>query len=67
MGALLRTATLTIVGMVATYAIKKMMASVTMQAERVREQANAQQNTRDMKDAKRLKQDPATGVYYAED
>lgn len=67
MGALLRTATLTLVGMVATYAIKKMMASVNAQADKMREQTATQQNQRDMKEAKRLKQDPSTGVYYAED
>jgi hypothetical protein len=68
MGALLRGAALTVVGFIASYALKKMMAKVEKQAEAVRQQAEAQREpSRDAKELKTLKQDPATGVYYAED
>jgi hypothetical protein len=50
-----------------TYALKKAMTSITAQAEKVRSQADMARTQQDMKQAKRLKQDPVTGVYYAED
>ncbi len=56
-----------LVGLVATYALKKAMGKIEQQmAEaKVRSQTNA--SPRDLKEVKRLKQDPVTGVYYAED
>jgi Sec-independent protein translocase protein TatA len=67
MGGLLRAAAVSVIGYVAAYAMKRMMASVQKQADAAREQAEKTQNTADMKQAKQLKQDPVTGVYYAED
>jgi type II secretory pathway pseudopilin PulG len=71
MGALLRTAALTVMGFIASYAMKKVMASVQKQADAAREQVNqtagAAQDPRNAKELKTLKQDPATGVYYSED
>jgi uncharacterized membrane protein (DUF106 family) len=70
MGALLRAAAVSVAGYLAAYAMKKMMASVQKQADEARKQAETAERERDvadMKEAKRLKQDPVTGVYYAED
>ncbi len=67
MGALLRGAVLTVIGFVASYAMKKMMASVQKQADAARQQAEAAPEPRGSKELKTLKQDPETGVYYAED
>lgn len=70
MGALLRAAAVSVAGYIAAYAMKKLMAKVEKQAAEARKQAEAVQRERDvaeMKEAKRLKQDPVTGVYYAED
>jgi type II secretory pathway pseudopilin PulG len=67
MGALLRGTALTLIGMVATYAMKKMMASVQKQADSARQYAEAQRDTAQPKELKTLKLDPKTGVYYAED
>lgn len=53
--------------MLAGYAMKKMMASLESRAEMARTTAEAQRDAHDVKEFKRLKQDPATGVYYAED
>jgi hypothetical protein len=53
------------------YAVKKLMGQMEAQAERMREQMEKAkeeaENKRDPKEFKRLKQDPQTGVYYAED
>ena len=48
----------------AGYAMKKMLGQLEAQAEKMR---TAQQPARPQQDARRLKQDPATGVHYAED
>jgi hypothetical protein len=48
----------------AALAIKKVIGSIEKQAEAQRVRREDQ---RDVKEFKRLKQDPATGVYYAED
>jgi hypothetical protein len=50
--------------MLAGYAIKKMIGKIEAQVENARVKAEA---TRDPKTLKQLKQDPVTGVYYAED
>ncbi len=67
MGALLRTAALSVIGMVATYAMKKMMRSIEKQAEAAKTQADSAREPQNPKELKTLKQDPVTGVYYAED
>ena len=63
----MRGAALTLVGFVASYAMKKMMTSMQKQAEATRQQAETARQPDSMKELKTLKQDPATGVYYAED
>lgn len=50
--------------MLAALAIKKVVGSLEKQAEAARVK---REDMRDPKEFKRLKQDPATGVYYAED
>jgi hypothetical protein len=50
--------------MLAGYALKKIMGQIEAQAEKIKQQA---EEKRDPKEFKRLKQDPQTGVYYAED
>ena len=50
--------------MLAAMAIKKIVGSMEKQAEAARVK---REDARDPKEFKRLKQDPATGVYYAED
>jgi hypothetical protein len=50
--------------MVLGYAMKKLMDKVEAQTNTMREKAEEQ---RDPKEFKQLKQDPKTGVYYAED
>lgn len=50
--------------MLAGYAMKKMMGKLENHAEAARV---ATEEQRDPKEFKRLKQDPATGVYYAEE
>lgn len=50
--------------MLAALAIKKVVGSLEKQAEAARMK---REDMRDPKEFKRLKQDPATGVYYAED
>ncbi len=50
--------------MLVGYAMKKMLGQIENQMEQSRVKAEA---SRDPKTFKRLKQDPATGVYYAED
>lgn len=52
------------VALLAAAAFKKLVGSIEKQAELSRVKREEQ---RDVKDFKRLKQDPATGVYYAED
>ncbi|MFO1035143.1 MAG: hypothetical protein U1E15_14175 [Hyphomicrobiales bacterium] len=52
------------VALLAAAAVKKLVGSIEKQAEAARVKREEQ---RDVKDFKRLKQDPATGVYYAED
>jgi enoyl-[acyl-carrier-protein] reductase (NADH) len=46
------------------YAFRKLMARVEAQGDALQQQAEEQ---RDVKEFKKLKQDPATGEYYAED
>jgi enoyl-[acyl-carrier-protein] reductase (NADH) len=46
------------------YAFKKMMARVEAQGEAIQQRAEDQ---RDVTEFKKLKQDPKTGEYYAED
>jgi hypothetical protein len=50
--------------MLAAFAIKKVIGTLEQQAENQRVK---REEARDPKEFKRLKQDPATGVYYAED
>jgi len=50
--------------MLAALAIKKVIGSLEKQAEAQRVK---REEDRDLGEFKRLKQDPATGVYYAED
>ncbi len=50
--------------MLAALAIKKVVGSLEKQAEAARVK---REEARDPSEFKRLKQDPATGVYYAED
>jgi uncharacterized protein with PhoU and TrkA domain len=50
--------------MLAGYAIKKMIGKIEAQVESARVKA---ESARDPKTLKQLKQDPVTGVYYAED
>ncbi len=52
------------VTMLAGYALKKVMGQIEAQADRVKQRA---EERRDPREFKRLKQDPETGVYYAED
>jgi hypothetical protein len=53
------------------YAVKKLMGNLEAQAKKMQEHAEkareTAENNRDPKEFKRLKQDPQTGVYYAED
>jgi membrane protease subunit (stomatin/prohibitin family) len=67
MGALLRGAALTVLGMVASYAMKRIMAKAQKQAEAAQQQAETTREQHARKELKTLKQDPNTGVYYAED
>jgi formiminotetrahydrofolate cyclodeaminase len=67
MGALMRTIGVGLLTMVAGYTLKKMMASVEAQAEKMREAEAKAREPNSPKDMKQLKQDPVTGVYYAED
>ncbi len=56
--------------MLAGYAFKKMISSLESRVEAARTKAEEQLNQRNAEDPKAfksLKQDPATGVYYAED
>jgi hypothetical protein len=50
--------------MLAGYALKKIMGRIEAQAEKIKQRA---EEKRDPREFKRLKQDPETGVYYAED
>jgi hypothetical protein len=50
--------------MLAGYAMKKMLGSLQAQIENAEAKAEA---SRDPKTLKQLKQDPVTGVYYAEE
>jgi hypothetical protein len=50
--------------MLAGYAMKKMLGKIQAQIENAQVKAEA---SRDPKTLKQLKQDPVTGVYYAED
>ncbi len=50
--------------MLVGYAIKRLMRNVEAQAETMKQRAEEQ---RDPSEFKRLKQDPKTGEYYAED
>jgi hypothetical protein len=50
--------------MLAGLALKKMVSAIEKQAEAQRVK---REDMRDPSEFKRLKQDPATGVYYAED
>ena len=50
--------------MLAGYVMKKLMGQLEAQMEQARVRAEA---SRQPKDLKRLRQDPVTGVYYAED
>lgn len=49
---------------IAGFALKKIMGRIEAQSERIRQKA---EENRDPREFKRLKQDPETGVYYAED
>jgi hypothetical protein len=46
------------------YAVKKMMTKIEAQADAAKQR---QEDARDPKEFKQLKQDPKTGEYYAED
>lgn len=50
--------------MLVAMVMKKVIGSLEKQAEAARVK---REDTRDPKEVKRLKQDPVTGVYYAED
>lgn len=50
--------------LLAGYALKKMVGAIEKQADAARVK---REDMRDPAEFKRLKQDPATGVYYAED
>ena len=50
--------------MLVGYAMKRLMTKIEAQAETMKQ---AQEEARDPKEFKRLKQDPVTGEYYAED
>jgi hypothetical protein len=50
--------------MLVGYAMKKLMTRIEAQADAMKQQAEDQ---RDPAEFKKLKQDPATGEYYAED
>lgn len=50
--------------MLAGFALKKMVGAIEKQAESARVK---REDARDPAEFKRLKQDPVTGVYYAED
>jgi hypothetical protein len=53
-----------LLGLVATFALKKVMAALEAQLEKARTDSEIKNPPKDLK---QLKQDPATGVYYAED
>lgn len=53
--------------LLAGYAMKKMLGQLEAQQKQMAERARAAQDASTPQDVKRLKQDPATGVYYAED
>ncbi len=67
--AILRKAMGALVGLIAAYAFKKLVTSIEAQADKIRETPPGTDPgvPRDTKDMKQLKQDPVTGVYYAED
>jgi hypothetical protein len=67
MGALLRTIGVSIVTMVAGYAMKRLMASIEKQTEAAQQRAESTSQPQNPKELKTLKQDPVTGVYHAED
>jgi hypothetical protein len=50
--------------MLAGYAMKRLMTRIEAQAETMKQR---QEEARDPKEFKQLKQDPVTGEYYAED
>ena len=50
--------------MLVGYAMKRLMTRIEAQAETMKQR---QEEQRDPKEFKRLKQDPVTGEYYAED
>jgi hypothetical protein len=50
--------------MLVGYAMKKLVARMQAQAETMKQRA---EEVRDRSEFKKLKQDPATGEYYAED
>jgi ABC-type transporter MlaC component len=54
--------------MLAGFALKKIMGQVQAQADKMAEKIKQQaEEKRDPREFKRLKQDPVTGVYYAEE
>lgn len=63
----LRKIALSVVAMAAGYAIKKAMAKMQDQLEQAQKQADEKVAAQDMKSLKTLKEDPKTGVYYAEE
>ncbi len=67
MGGLLRSIGVGIATMLAGYAMKKLMASLQKQSEQAQQQAEAKAGPAKPENMKQLKQDPVTGVYYAED
>jgi hypothetical protein len=50
--------------MLAGFALKKIMGQIQAQSEKIKQRA---EENRDPREFKRLKQDPVTGVYYAEE
>jgi hypothetical protein len=56
-----------LMGLVATFAVKKAVQKLERQMAEAKVRAQTASNPRDLKEVKRLKQDPVTGVYYAED
>jgi hypothetical protein len=58
---------LSLVGLVATFAMRKAMKKLEQQMAEAKVRTQTSDNPRNLKEVKRLKQDPVTGVYYAEE
>jgi hypothetical protein len=56
-----------LMGLVATFAMKKAMQKLEQQMAEAKVRSQTAASPRDLTEVKRLKQDPVTGVYYAEE